>query len=71
MKENWWKSRRVWSGIIMAASAVSLILVQADVITSSVHVQIGQIIGCLAGTFGVSASWMKPKTLKKSKKRRK
>jgi len=68
--EKWYKSRRMWSAIIVAASGVSMILVQADVIAMSMHLQIGQLVAAIGGSMGVSVSWMKPKAVKKKKRRK-
>jgi len=70
MKDKWYKSRRMWSAIIVAASGVSMILVQADVYSAGLHVQIGQIVGALGGSLGVGVSWMKPKAVQKKKRRK-
>ena len=62
-KEPFWKSRRVWSAGIVALSGATLMLVELGYIPEVAYLKIGQIVGSIAGAFGVSHSWIKPKKL--------
>lgn len=64
-KEKWYNSRRVKGAIITAVSAISLVAVELGYMPESLHLKIGQIVGCLAGTLFPSASWLKPKKINK------
>jgi hypothetical protein len=59
--EPWYKSRRIWSAIVVAISSGSFVFVETGYIPENLYITIGQVVSSVAGVFGVSASWYKPK----------